>query len=66
MINWKDLRLNPPAEECNICVKIGENYETYRFMVFTEKSWGLYKYPKTITMNAVPLCAKYIILDDIL
>ena len=48
MENWKNLRTNPPKEDCNICVKIGSSYDTYKFKVYSERNWGLIKYPKTI------------------
>lgn len=64
MTNWKSITLNPPASDCHICLKVGDNYETYLFQ--HGKGWSLYKYPKTIQMSLVPSDALYIILDDIL
>ena len=39
MENWKNLRTNPPKEDCNICVKIGSSYDTYKFKVYSERNW---------------------------
>ena len=65
MTNWKNLRTNPPTEDCNVCVKIGDNYETYRFIAYTGYSWGLYKYPRTYGPDKVSKNAQYINLDEI-
>lgn len=48
MINWKNLKKNPPTESCNICLKIGVTYDTFQFRRYTAYSWELYKYPKAI------------------
>ncbi len=66
-INWKTLWKNPPSENCHICIKIGDNYETYRFVRYSTIGWGLYKHPlKEIDITAIPPHALYIILDEIL
>ena len=68
MQSWKtgkNLRTNPPKEDCNICVKIGSSYDTYKFKVYSERNWGLIKYPKTIDSCKVPEEALYINLDEI-
>lgn len=65
MVNWKNLKNNPPCEDCNICIKVGDNYETFKFIAHTSYSWSLYKYPKTIASEKVPEEAFYINLDDI-
>lgn len=66
MINWKNLRCNPPQENCNLCVKIGLNYETYMFRLLSATNWDLYKYPKTISQEELPDYAMYINLDEII
>lgn len=65
MANWKNLKNNPPAENCNICMKVGVNYETYFFKRYTNYSWELYKYPRAIGPEKVPDNALYINLDEI-
>lgn len=65
MINWKNLRVDPPREDCNICVKIGSSYDTYKFKVYSECNWGLIKYSRTIDSYKVPEEALYINLDEI-
>ncbi len=65
MINWKNLKINPPTENCNICLKVGVNFETYLFKLCGSSGWELYKYPKTIGPGNIPDNALYIILDDI-
>ena len=65
MINWKNLQKNPPAENCNICLKIGVTYDTFVFKRYNDHSWELYKYPRTIGPEKVSDEALYINLDDI-
>lgn len=65
MINWKNLRLNPPREDCSVCVKIGVNYETYQFKRYSEVGWNLIKNLRPIDQCKIPEDAMYIILDDI-
>lgn len=65
MINWKNLRDNPPTEKCNVCVKVGTNFETYKFVLHSPISWGLYKYPRYIDSADIPQEAMYINLDEI-
>lgn len=66
MVNWKNLRDNPPKENCHICVKIGDDYETYKFIVRSESSWTLMKYPRSIDSYKVPQEALYINLSEIM
>lgn len=65
MANWKNLKNNPPTENCNICMKVGVNFETYFFKRYTNYSWELYKYPRAIGPEKVPDNALYINLDEI-
>lgn len=65
MANWKNLRDNPPDKDCNICVKVGDNYETFKFRVHTEYCWSLHKYLQDVTMDKMPEEALYINLDEI-
>lgn len=65
MVNWKNLRQNPLTENCNICLKIGSNYETYYFRLYPSHTWELYKYPRFISPEKVPEEAQYINLDEI-
>lgn len=65
MINWKDLKKNPPTENCNICLKIGVTFDTFVFKRYGSYGWELYKYPKTIGPEKVPDGALYINLDEI-
>lgn len=65
MVNWKNLRDNPPKENCHICVKIGDDYETYKFIVRSESSWTLMKYPRSIEAHKIPKEAMYINLNKI-
>lgn len=65
MTNWKNLKSNPPVEDCNICLKVGLNFETFAFKRYNSYSWELYKYPKTIGPEKVPDNALYINLDEI-
>lgn len=65
MITWKSLRSNPPDKDCNICIKVGDNYETFKFKAHTIYNWSLHKYPQNIPMDKVPKEALYINLDEI-
>ncbi len=65
MINWKDLKNNPPDENCNICLKIGVSYDTYFFKRHNSYSWELCKYPRIFGPEKVPDGAQYINLDEI-
>lgn len=65
MTNWKNLKKNPPTESCNICLKIGDSYDTFLFRRYTDYSWELYKYPRPISSGKVPDYALYINLDEI-
>jgi hypothetical protein len=65
MVNWKNLRADPPKKDCDICVKIGSSYDTYKFKIYSECNWGLIKHPKTIDSYKVPEEALYINLDEI-
>lgn len=66
MSNWKNLRTNPPKEDCNICVKVGDDYETYKFKVHSEHNWSLVKYLRTIDSCKVPKEAQYVNLNEII
>lgn len=65
MINWKNLKLNPPSDDCNVCVKVGVNYDTYQFKRYSDIGWDLIKNLKPIAPCKIPDHAMYIILDDI-
>lgn len=65
MTNWKNLRLNPPTEDCNVCMKIGTNYETFQFKRYSDVGWGLIKNMRQIDPCKIPSDAMYIILDEI-
>lgn len=65
MENWRNLRNSPPKEDCNICVKVGSDYETYKFKVYSEHNWCLVKFQKSIDAYKVPENALYINLDEI-
>lgn len=65
MVNWKNLIKNPPIEDCNICMKVGKNYETYRFVWLSRVCWQLEKL-NPIEMTKIPEEALYINLDEIL
>lgn len=65
MINWINLRTNPPTKDCNICVKVGVDYETYKFQRYSDIGWELYKNLKAIGQDKIPENAMYINLDEI-
>lgn len=66
IMSWKSLHLNPPTEDCNICVRVGDNYETYWFKKYTDSSFVLVKFPKEISPREIPQDAMYVNLDNIL
>lgn len=66
MTNWKHLHRNPPGENCDICVKNGDCYETYKFRRHTDYSWELAKYPRTFTPDQLPEDTLYINLNEII
>lgn len=65
MINWKNLRLNPPNDDCTVCVKTGMDYETFQFKRYSDVGWGLVKNSRPIDQAKIPAHAMYIILDEI-
>lgn len=65
MTNWKNLKLNPPSDDCNVCVKIRVNYDTYQFKRYSDIGWDLIKNLKPVDPCKIPDHAMYIILDDI-
>lgn len=65
MTNWKNLILNPPIEDCDICVKIGGNYETFQFKRYSSVGWGLIKSMRPIDSSKIPDNAMYINLNEI-
>lgn len=66
MTNWKNLRINPPTENCNICLKIGTNYETFFFKTYSKDSWELIKDARPFGCHRIPAEAMYINLNEIL
>lgn len=66
MTNWKNLRLNPPREDCNLCVKIGATFDTYYFKRYSDVGWELVKNHRSIDQAKIPEYAVYINLDEIL
>lgn len=65
MTNWKNLRLNPPKEDCNVCVKIGLDYETFQFKRYSDVGWELIKHSRPVNQKKIPGYALYINLDEI-
>lgn len=65
MTNWKNIHLNPPTERCNICLKVGDNYETYIFGRY-HNSWELSKMGRKFSREQIQPHAQYIVLDEIL
>lgn len=68
MVNWKNLRNNPPIENCDVCLKIGDNYETFKFCLYSNDlyGWGLKKASRSYSPNVFPEDTLYIILNNIL
>lgn len=62
---WKNLKRSPPVSDCEVCVKVGMNYETYRFLRYSSESWRLYKFPRYIEPSDIPNDALYINLEQI-
>lgn len=65
MTNWKNLKLNPPAEDCDICVNIGVTYDTFQFKRYSDIGWDLIKNMRQIDPRKIPDDAKYINLNEI-
>lgn len=65
MTNWKNLKLNPPLENCDICVKVGMTFDTLQFKRYSDTGWGLFKNMRPIEQCKIPEHAMYIILNDI-
>lgn len=65
MTNWKNLRFNPPNDNCDVCVKIGTNYETFQFKRYSDVSWELIKNMGPVNHLLISDDALYIILNDI-
>lgn len=65
MTNWKNLRSNPPVENCNVCVKVGDNYETYKFKRHSDIGRCLNKFTRDYDAASIPKEAMYINLDEI-
>ena len=66
MTNWKNLINNPPTDDCDICIRVGRNYETYRFRRFNAKTWEISKNGRAIDVVKIPVDALYINLNEIL
>lgn len=64
--NWKNLTLNPPSQNCNVCIKSGTDFETFKFERHSEVGWSLYKFGREINRDNISPEALYINLDDIL
>ena len=66
-LNWKNLIKDHPKCNCHICLKIGDNYETFKFKSFgmDGENWELRKYPRIIPPDKIPSNAEYIILEQI-
>lgn len=65
MIKWENLKDNPPIESCNLCIRIGQCYDTYKFIRYSPIGWSLYKNLKEIDHSKIPDEAFYINLDVI-
>lgn len=66
MTNWKNLRINPPKEDCNMCVRIGTDYEIFQFKRHSKDGWELVKNTRPIDLQKIPEHALYINLNEIL
>ncbi len=65
MRNWKNLLEDPPTSDCNICIKVGDNFETYQFKRYSDTGWAIHKQHRPIEPNRIPANAVYINLDEI-
>ncbi len=65
MTNWKNLKCNPPPDNCDVCVKIGMTYDTFQFKRYSKIGWELIKNMRPIDQCKIPEDAMYIILDEI-
>ena len=64
-ILWRNLKKNPPKQNCNVCLRIGQNYETFQFIRFSKIGWGIFKNLKECDIKAIPDNTEYIVLDEI-
>ena len=65
MTNWKNLLEYQPMKDCNICVKVGDNFETYHFKRYSDIGWAIFKQARQIDLRRIPTNAVYINLDEI-
>ena len=65
MTYWKNLFKDPPHGDCNICIKVGDNFETYFFKRYSHTGWEIYKQLRPIEPSRIPAGAVYINLDEI-
>lgn len=65
MTTWINLLTDPPAQNCNICLKVGDNFETYQFKRYSETGWEIHKLSRPIDPDKIPTNAVYINLDEI-
>ena len=65
MSHWKNLLEEPPIRDCNICIKVGDNFETYLFKRYSHTGWEIYKQHRPIEPSKIPSSAVYINLDEI-
>ncbi len=66
MVNWKNLKANPPIESCNVCLKFGTTFDTFKFRRHSEQGWDISRGYKFIEPQNIPDDTLYIILDDII
>lgn len=66
MTNWKSLFNNPPADDCDICLKIGKNYETYQIKWYNPYVFQIFKNGRIIEITKISTDALYINLNEIL
>lgn len=65
MEKWKNLRENPPRQNCSICLKIGQHYEACQFIRHSEVGWSLFEYGREFDPTKIPTHTLYINLDEI-
>lgn len=65
MTTWINLLEDPPKEDCNICVKVGDNFETFQFRRYSVSGWEIHKQSRPIELKKIPTNAVYINLDEI-
>lgn len=63
MVVWKNLRNEPPLGNCNICLKIGTDFNVFQFIKYSNEGWGLKDKMKEYDASAIPSEALYIELD---